>query len=67
MGSAMARNLGDEAGRTGLVHDWRVSQLKRLGIPPPLADAYADHLDWHQIAHLVQRGCPTWLALRIVR
>ena len=49
-----------------LVHDWRVSQLKRLGIPPPLAEAFADRLDWHQIAYLVQRGCPPWLALRIV-
>ena len=50
-----------------LVHGWRVSQLTRLGIPPSLAEAYADHLDWHQIARLVQRGCPPLLALRIVR
>ena len=50
-----------------LVHDWRVSRLRRLGIPRALAEAYADQLDWHQIAHLVRRGCPTWLALRIVR
>ncbi len=32
-----------------------------------LAEAYADHLDWHQIAELLQRGCPPRLALRIVR
>jgi hypothetical protein len=50
-----------------LVHNWRVSQLKRLGIPRPLAEAHADRVDWHQIAHLVQRGCPPPLALRIVR
>ena len=49
-----------------LVHDWRVSQLKRLGIPGPLAETYADRIDWHQIARLVQRGCPPRLALRIV-
>ena len=49
------------------VHRWRVSQLKRLGIPGSLAEAYADHLDWHQIARLVQRGCPPRLALRIIR
>jgi hypothetical protein len=49
-----------------LVHRWRVSQLKRLGIPGPLAEIYADCVDWHQIARLVQRGCPPWLALRIV-
>jgi len=50
-----------------LVHDWRVAQLTRLGIPRSLAEAHADHLDWHQIARLVQRGCPPRLALRIVR
>ena len=49
------------------VHAWRVSQLTRLGIPGALAEAYADRLDWHQIARLVQRGCPPLLALRIVR
>jgi hypothetical protein len=48
------------------VHTWRVARLTRLGIPGPLAEAYADHLDWHQIARLVQRGCPPQLALRIV-
>ena len=48
------------------LHHWRASQLRRLGIPASLAEAYADHLDWHQIARLVQRGCPTRLALRIV-
>ena len=49
------------------VHRWRASQLRRLGIPAPLAEVYADRLDWHRIARLVQRGCPPWLALRIVR
>ena len=50
-----------------LVHTWRVTQLKRLGIPEPLAEAAADNVDWHQIAELVQRGCPLRLALRMVR
>ena len=27
----------------------------------------ADHVDWHQVARLVQRGCPPRLALDIVR
>jgi hypothetical protein len=40
------------------VHDWRVSQLTRLRIPGPLAEIYADRIDWHQIARLVRRGCP---------
>jgi hypothetical protein len=50
-----------------LVHNWRVSQLAQLGIPGPLAEVYADRIDWHQIARLVRRGCPPHLALRIVR
>jgi hypothetical protein len=48
------------------VHNWRVSQLERLGIPEPLAEIFADHVDWHQIARLVQRGCHPSLALRIL-
>jgi hypothetical protein len=49
-----------------LVHNWRALQLKRLGIPEPLAEAAADQVDWHQVASLVRRGCPPRLALRIV-
>jgi hypothetical protein len=49
-----------------LVHEWRVAQLKRLGIPWVLAEAAADNVDWHAIDGLVQRGCPPELALRIV-
>jgi len=47
-------------------HDWRVSQLKRMGIPGALAESYADRVDWHQVARLVQRGCPPRLAVRII-
>jgi hypothetical protein len=51
-----------------LVHEWRVAQLTRLGIPWWLAQsAAADHVDWHQVAELVHRGCPPQLALQIVR
>jgi hypothetical protein len=50
-----------------LVHDWRVARLAQFGIPESLAEVYADHIDWHQVARLVQRGCPPRLALRIVR
>ena len=49
-----------------LVHSWRVDRLTRLGVPGSLAEVYADRLDWHQVARLVQRGCPPRLALRIV-
>ena len=50
-----------------LVHNWRVARLTQLGIPGSLAEVNADHLDWHQVARLVQRGCPSRLALRIAR
>jgi hypothetical protein len=43
-----------------------VAQLTRLGIPKPTAELYADHIDWHQVARLAQRGCSPRLALRIV-
>jgi len=49
------------------VHNWRASQLKRLGVPEAMAEIYADRVDWHQVAGLVQRGCPPSLALRIMR
>ena len=32
-----------------LIHDWRARQLARLGIARALAEAVADHVDWHQI------------------
>jgi hypothetical protein len=51
----------------GLVRQWRVTRLTRLGIPGPLAQAEADHVGWHQIAWLVQRGCPPAPAVRIAR
>ena len=53
---------GDESS----VHTWRVSQLRRLGLSGLLAEIYADRIDWHQVARLVQHGCPPQLALRIV-
>ena len=50
-----------------LVHEWRVRQLTRLGIPGLLAEGAASRVNWREIARLVQRGCPPLLALRIVR
>jgi hypothetical protein len=50
-----------------VVHEWRAEQLRRLGIPALLAETAADHVDWHQVAGLIRRGCPPLLALRIVR
>jgi hypothetical protein len=50
-----------------LVQAWRVEQLRRLGLPRVLAAAFADAVDWHELADLVRRGCPPSLALEIVR
>ena len=51
--------------REPLIHDWRAWQLARLGISAALAEAVADHVDWHQIAALIRSGCPPRLALQI--
>ena len=50
-----------------MVRAWREEQLRRLGLLPVLARTFADHVDWHDIASLVRRGCPPVLALEIVR
>jgi len=42
----------------GAVHAWRARQLARLGLALPVAEAVADSVDWHDVAKLVQRGCP---------
>jgi hypothetical protein len=50
-----------------LVHEWRAEQLQRLGLHRILPDAFADLVDWHALAELVERGCVPELALEIVR
>ena len=50
-----------------MVDKWRVARLACFGISWPVAAAAAGHVDWHQMAALVQRGCPPWLVLRILR
>ena len=52
--------------RAGAVHAWRVRQLARLGLAWPVAEAVADRVDWHDVAKLVQRGCPAGLAVSIL-
>lgn len=49
-----------------LVQAWRAEQLRRLGLSRALADAFADLVDWHDVAALVEGGCPAELALEIV-
>jgi hypothetical protein len=67
MESPLARPCHEAIGHSDSVHEWRVWQLTRLGIPWSVAQAVADQVDWHQVARLVQHGCPPRLALDIVR
>lgn len=48
------------------VHAWRVNRLAGLGLAWPVAEAVADRVDWHDVAKLVQRGCPAALAVTIL-
>jgi hypothetical protein len=49
------------------VHEWRAEQLHELGLPRRVAERFADLVDWHHVAALVERGCSPDLALEIVR
>ena len=50
-----------------LVRAWRAEQLCRLGLPAAVAEAFADIVDWHALAELIEHGCSLGLALEIVR
>lgn len=50
-----------------LIHEWRAEQLTNLGISTIVAQAVASFVDWHDLARLIERGCPPELALEIVR
>jgi hypothetical protein len=64
--SALARPRHEAIDDHDPVHEWRAWQLSRLGIPWSLAQTVADQVDWHQVAQLVENGCPPQLALSIV-
>lgn len=49
------------------VHAWRAEQLGNLGLSKPVAEAAAELVDWHEVAPLVDKGCPPELALEIAR
>jgi hypothetical protein len=60
-------DLDPRADEDARVHEWRIEQLGELGLPRMLAERFADVVDWHDLAALVQRGCTAELALEIVR
>lgn len=49
-----------------LVEEWRAEQLWRIGLPRAFAYAFANVVDWHDLAVLIGRGCPPMVALEIV-
>jgi len=49
------------------IQAWRADQLRRLGLSHVIAETFAGSVDWHEIAALVERGCPPELALEIAR
>ena len=65
--TAVAASPDDTDVEDSVVHAWRVSQLIRLGLAMPVADAVADDVDWHAVARLVECGCPAALAAAIVQ
>jgi hypothetical protein len=64
---ALAEVEVEESGEAARVYTWRVEQLSGLGLSQLVASAVASFVDWHEIARLVERGCPPELALEIVR
>ena len=50
-----------------LIHEWRIEQLLRLGVPYHQAERVARDVDWHGVAALVEQGCPARLAVDSVR
>jgi len=55
----------DEGDEDVLVHNWCAEQLHALGLSHVLAETFADLVDWHEVATLVERGCAPELALEI--
>lgn len=64
--AAMAVEDKDSRAEASTVHAWRVQRLTQLGLTSPAAEAVADSVDWHDVAKLVQQGCPAALAVAIL-
>jgi len=60
-----------DVSNAGQIREQLLSVINRStqgwGIPWALAPAVADQVDWHQVANLVQQGCPPRLAFHIGR
>jgi hypothetical protein len=46
---------------------WRTDRITDLGYHPEDADLWANlGIDWHQLQHLIDTGCPHDLAIHIL-
>lgn len=46
---------------------WRIQQIEALGYHHEDADLWANlGIDWHQLQHLIDHGCPPDLAIHIL-
>jgi hypothetical protein len=63
-----AAELDYSTDETELIHAWRVEALERAGYLPSEATELAMRvdIDLHGAVDLVERGCPSELALRIL-
>jgi hypothetical protein len=59
--------LAPQNDEEALVHEWRAKQLAKLGVSTIVAHAFGNLVDWHELARLINRGCPPDLAVEIVR
>jgi hypothetical protein len=63
----------DEVTEDERVVAWRLERFVELGVESPMAEMLAADLnlntrvDWHEVANLLNHGCPVGLAVEIVR
>ena len=60
-------DIETETSEEARVNAWRIEQLANLGLSTLIATAVATLVDWHDVARLVEKGCPPDLALEIAR
>jgi len=58
-------DVDDFPGEELLLQAWRRTQLRRLGVSHVVAQRYAEYVDWHEVAALIERDCPPDLAVVI--
>ena len=67
-GRASASLERSDRGELGRIHRWRLDELLRAGyaLPDALEIAVHTEVDLHRATSLVEQGCPSSTAVRIV-